>query len=104
MRSAYDLATEREDSDERALRHVLGHRLRLCRKERGMTMVSLGKIAHCSQSFLSKVENESIIPSIPMLYRLARALGVKPSSLCSERDQSFGDQTSGRLIANAQDP
>ena len=41
-----------------------------------MTMVSLGKIAHCSQSFFSKVENESIIPSIPMLYRLARALGV----------------------------
>ena len=91
MGSAYDPAFESGDADERALRRIIGERLRLHRKERGMTMVGLGRIAHCSQSFLSKVESGSIIPSIPMLQRLARALDVKPSSLCSETHQSFGD-------------
>lgn len=69
-----------------------------------MTMVELGKIAHCSQSFLSKVENGSIIPSIPMLIRIALALHVSPSSLLRDDDQSFGDQTAGRSIANEQYP
>ena len=104
MGSAYDPAVESEDADHRALRRVIGERLSLCRKERGMTMVNLGRIAHCSQSFISKVESGNIIPSIPMLQRLARALDVKPSSLCSETHQSFGDQTDGRLIAREQDP
>ena len=67
-------------------------------------MVYLGRIAHCFQSFLSKVESGNIIPSIPMLQRLARALDIKPSLLCSKTYQSFGDQTDGRLIANEQDP
>ena len=67
-------------------------------------MVKLSHIAHCSQSFLSKLENGSITPSIPMLQRLARALDVKPSSLCCEIAQSLGDQTAGRLIAKEQDP
>lgn len=53
-------------------------------------MVTLGRMAHCSQSFLSKVENGSIIPSIPMLYRLASALDVKPSALLGESPRDPG--------------
>lgn len=70
--------------DEQKLRLTLGRSLRKIRKEQGMTMVVLGRASQCSQSFLSKVENGGIVPSIPMLQRLARALGVKPSSLLGE--------------------
>ena len=47
-------------------------------------MAELCQIAHCSQGFLSKVENGSATPSIPMLERLARALDIMPSALLSE--------------------
>jgi transcriptional regulator with XRE-family HTH domain len=75
---------EIDSLDEQKLRVTLGRSLRKIRKEQGMTMVVLGRASQCSQSFLSKVENGGIIPSIPMLQRLARALGVKPSSLLGE--------------------
>jgi transcriptional regulator with XRE-family HTH domain len=53
-------------------------------------MVKLGQIAQCSQSFLSKVESGIVVPSIPMLIRIAVALEINPSSLCSECDHSLG--------------
>lgn len=82
-----------EDADERDLRGLIGRRLRHLRKKVGLTMVILGEKAHCSQSFISKVESGSIMPSIPMLYRLAAALGVRPSLLLDEIIQSLGDHT-----------
>lgn len=60
-----------------------------------MTMVDLARIAHCSQSFLSKVENGSIIPSIPMLMRITTALDVKLSLILGEGHHSLGDQVAG---------
>lgn len=67
-------ATGVADGDERALRTRLGTRLRSRRKERGLTMVVLAHRAQCSQSLLSKVESGVLLPSLPMLQRLSRAL------------------------------
>lgn len=75
---------EISDCDEQQLRQRLGDRLRQRRKERGLTMVVLAASAQCSQSFLSKVENGSLLPSLPMLQRLARALQVKLSHFLDE--------------------
>ena len=86
------------------LQTVLGKRLRQARKDQNLTMAQLGGMAQCSQSFLSKVENGSMIPSLPMLQRLARALGVKSSALVSEVVQSVGDHTAGRVTDSEQDP
>jgi transcriptional regulator with XRE-family HTH domain len=86
------------------LQTVLGKRLRQARKSQKLTMAELGRRAQCSQSFLSKVENGSMIPSLPMLQRLARALGVKSSALVSEVVQSVGDHTAGRVTDSEQDP
>lgn len=104
MGSSHGLTPNDDDADEVVLRNALGKRLRLRRKERGITMVALGRIAHCSQSFLSKVENGSIIPSIPMLYRLASALDVRPSLLLGETPQDRGSQADAGPAAERQDP
>ena len=66
--------------DEQALRSRLGARLRSLRKQRGLTMMVLANRAQCSQSLLSKVETGNLLPSLPMLQRLSRAL---------ESDMSF---------------
>lgn len=90
--------------DEKDLPITLGNCLRRMRKEQGMTMVVLGRASQCSQSFLSKVESGSVMPSIPMLQRLARALGVKPSSLLGEDVQTMGDQADERRTVMEQHP
>lgn len=104
MGSAYDPTPKTDDPDERPLREALGTRLRHIRKQNNMTMMVLSHRADCSQSFISKVENGGIIPSLPMLQRLARALGVQPSSLLDDDVQSLGDQAAGRPIVTAQEP
>lgn len=89
---------EAEIGDHQNYSATLGQRLRQCRKERGLTMTALGSIAQCSQSFLSKVEGGDITPSLPMLHRLARALGIRPSFLVG--DGVFEDALSGGRIAD----
>lgn len=82
------LSHEALDADQLAeqdLRIRIGMRLRRIRKERGITMVALGQIAQCSQSFLSKVESGSLMPSLPMLHRIAHALGVGPGLFLDEK-------------------
>ena len=91
MGSIHDPWARHDDADERVLRDTLGRRLRECRKQRRMTMVMLGRVAQCSQSLLSKIENGVIMPSIPMLHRLASALDVKPSALLGEEIRSAAE-------------
>lgn len=76
--------TDIRGCEEQQLRRRLGDRLRQRRKERGLTMVVLAASAQCSQSFLSKVENGNLLPSLPMLQRLARALHVQLSHFLDE--------------------
>lgn len=104
MGSSEDPTSKSDDSDERILRSILSKRLRQCRKQNKLTMVMLGRRAQCSQSFLSKVESGNIVPSIPMLYRLAGALDVTPSSLLCEAAQSLGDHAAGGWIESEQEP
>jgi len=61
------------DADPRA---QLGVRLRHARIANGMRLHDLAKKADCSESLLSKLENNRANPSINMLHRLANALGT----------------------------
>ena len=47
-------------------------------------MTVLAASAQCSQSFLSKVEADLLLPSLPMLQRLSRALQVSLRSLLDD--------------------
>lgn len=62
------------DGDEQMLGKV-GGRLRLARRLRGLKMRELADTVGCSESLLSKYENGKATPSLPMLHKLARALG-----------------------------
>ena len=52
----------------------LGARIRAARKERGLTLEALGKMAGVTRSFISQVENNVAAPSIDTLRKLANAL------------------------------
>ncbi len=54
----------------------LGKTLRTLRMRRGLTQVALAKKARITQGYLARVEAGTRTPTLPMLRRLASALGV----------------------------
>ena len=54
----------------------LGKTLRTLRRRRGWTQVALAKRARITQGYLARVEAGTRTPTLPVLKRLARALGV----------------------------
>lgn len=77
------------DGDEQMLGKV-GGRLRLARRLRGLKMRELAETVGCSESLLSKYENGKATPSLPMLHKLARALGFNIGWMFEEGDGSPG--------------
>ncbi len=59
----------------------LGMRLRHARLAQEMTLKQLAQKAGCSESLLSKLENDVAAPSLAMLHRLASALDTSISDL-----------------------
>ena len=59
----------------------LGNRLRQIRRSAGLRLKDVADVAACSESMLSKVENGQVSPSLNMLHRLTRALGITISNL-----------------------
>ncbi len=76
-------ASARDTSDE-----SIGHRLRYARRERGATLKEVADAAGCSESLLSKLENNKAHASLNLLRRVCGAL----------------DLTIGELFAAANDP
>lgn len=62
----------------------LSVRLRHARKVAGLTLKQVAEAADCSESLISKLENDAASPSLAMLHRLALALGSNVSELTSE--------------------
>ncbi|MEL6218224.1 MAG: XRE family transcriptional regulator [Pseudomonadota bacterium] len=58
----------------------IGGQIRYQRRLRGMTLQGLAAKAECSESMVSKVETGRVNPSLTMLSRLAKALGINVST------------------------
>lgn len=67
---------------------ALGVRLRHARMVRGITLKELADEANCSESMLSKIENDKAAPSFGTLHRIATALGTNISELYSAANSS----------------
>ncbi|MGI5192270.1 helix-turn-helix domain-containing protein [Streptomyces sp. CA-288835] len=58
-----------------------GSALRRCRTARGFTCPELAEIAGCSEAMIHVLEQGKARPSVPLLCRLADALGTHPAVL-----------------------
>ena len=57
---------------------LFGARLRHARLAKGMRQQALADLAGCSKSMLSKIEADRVVPSLPTLQRIAKALEINP--------------------------
>lgn len=62
----------------------LGMRLRHARLVQEMTLKQLAQKVECSESLLSKLENDAASPSLAMLHRLAKALETSIADLMAD--------------------
>lgn len=65
----------------------LGQQIRALRVERGMTLDDVVSRSGLTRSWLSKVENFRVTRSLPAIGEIAKALGVKVSSLLEDLDR-----------------
>lgn len=68
---------ERNKFDEDAYNFYTGLVLAQARKEAKVTQSELATRTHTSKSYISRVENGAINPSVGMYYRLIHALGLR---------------------------
>lgn len=60
---------------------LFGARIRHARLTKGMRQQALADLAGCSKSMLSKIEADRVVPSLPALQRIARALEIELAGL-----------------------
>lgn len=66
----------------------VGLRLRQARKAKGLKLKELAEKVGCSESLLSKIENDRARPSLQMLHKIVGHLGITISQLFAERAPS----------------
>ncbi len=68
----------------------IGGRLKHARLIKGLRLQDLADTLDCSESFLSKIENNKVRPSLSMLHQITVALGINISILFADQtDQNF---------------
>jgi transcriptional regulator with XRE-family HTH domain len=81
------MATNPVRSEERSLTVELqiGKRLRQARRANNMSLKELADEVGCSESLLSKIENEKARPSLQMLHKIVENLGLTIGGLFAQR-------------------
>lgn len=80
-------ATKRTANDVAAEREIkIGLRLKHARIVQNLRLRELAEKLDCSESFISKVENDKVRPSLAMLHRIVSVLGINIATLFAEPD------------------
>ncbi|MEH0834123.1 cupin domain-containing protein [Pectobacterium cacticida] len=74
----------KKNADPKSTSTPLGMRLRHARLVHEMTLKQLAQKVACSESLLSKLENDAASPSLAMLHRLAKALETSIADLMAD--------------------
>lgn len=69
--------TERDAFRAEAEAFYAGHMIRESRKEARMTQTELAEKLHVTKSYISRIENGLITPSVTVFYRIIEALGMR---------------------------
>lgn len=67
--------------NETSIKASIAKNLKQARMEKGLTQLEVAKKAGTKDNYYAKVERGEVMPSLKMLERLGRALGVRSSDI-----------------------
>ena len=83
----------------------IGLRIRHARMTRGLRLREVAAEAGCSESLLSKIENDKLLPSLSVLRRISMALGLTIGELFAQPREPTGVVTrAGERMVVTMDP
>ena len=68
----------------------IGQKLKAARKAHRLSIHALSTKVGCSESLISKIENDRVFPSLPMLHRIASELGTSIGKLFAQGHSEEG--------------
>lgn len=77
-------------------RHIIGLRVKMHRRKKGITQDALAQAAEVNMSQISRIEAGEGVPSMSCLLKIAWALSVHPKNLLPSLEdlvQEWGDRT-----------
>lgn len=74
------------DIDINAEVRKVAERIQTMRQNRNMSQMDLSLEAGISQSFLAMIESSRKVPTITTVFKIAKALNIRPSSLLEDAD------------------
>lgn len=83
-------------------RKLLGKRINMARKDRGMTSERLSDACHINATYLRQIEGGTKTPSLPVFVSLCEALKVSPTYLLADILPYQGNQDLDALLELAQ--
>jgi len=86
LKHAVVLSCQKKTGIER----LFGQVLQETRKSRGLSQEELGFEANYHRTYISQLERGQKNPSLKAIFRLARALGVKPSEMIRQVEKATG--------------
>lgn len=81
------VANDFEPTDEDAIPFVLGRNLRRLRTRHGLSLERLGRLSGVSRAMLGQIELGRSVPTVTVLWKIARALDVTFAALTSVNEQ-----------------
>ena len=79
----------------------VGQRIKLARREAGLTQEKLGQMTNLSRSYIAAIEIDAYNPSLMTLQRIAEVLRVSVSSLIEEQEsEGLSNFLGGGVLTN----
>jgi transcriptional regulator with XRE-family HTH domain len=66
---------------------LLGNELRRARRAADLSQEQLASKARVDRTYISDIENDKVSPTVDMLERLCKALGVRPSAILARVEE-----------------
>lgn len=98
------VANDLEPADDEAIPLILGRNLRRLRTRQGLSLERLARVSGVSRAMLGQIELGRSVPTITLLWKIARALDVSIAALTSTSAQEgvvVLRQTQARTLSTA---
>lgn len=82
--------------DAKSALHDMAHQIHICRTDERLTLQRLAQRSGVAASTIHKIEAQQRVPTISVLFKIARGLGRRPAELIRDQHEDRTSETSSK--------